>query len=87
MSILPVLGPVFEYEWLTGSRRWQVDAARSLIVAATARTVCVDRARGTLDAKPVSVALSNLLGASLVHGVDHRRDFGVWHGDCNMSRW
>lgn len=87
MSILPELGPVFEYEWLTGSRRWQVDAARSLIVAATARTVCVDRARGTLDAKPVSVALSNLLGASLVHGVDHRRDVGVWHGDCNMSRW
>src|SRR5438270_9717924 len=28
------LGPVFTYEWLTTSRRWQVYAVRSLFVAA-----------------------------------------------------
>src|SRR5262245_61191569 len=28
----PVLGPVFAYEWLTASRRWQGYALRSLLV-------------------------------------------------------
>jgi hypothetical protein len=28
----PWLGPVFAYEWLTASRRWQVYALRSLLV-------------------------------------------------------
>ena len=28
----PGLGPVFIYEWLTASRRWQSNALRSLLV-------------------------------------------------------
>ena len=33
MATLPGPGPVFEFEWLTGSRRWQLYATRALFVA------------------------------------------------------
>src|SRR4051794_22828226 len=35
------LGPVFAYEWLITSRRWQVYAARSLFVAALLASLVV----------------------------------------------
>lgn len=32
MATFPGPGPVFEFEWLTGSRRWQLYATRALFV-------------------------------------------------------
>ena len=40
MSIFPGPGPVFEYEWLTGSRRWQVYASRAFFVSALLIALC-----------------------------------------------
>jgi hypothetical protein len=34
MAVRVGLGPVFVYEWLTSSRRWQLDALRGGLVAA-----------------------------------------------------